>query len=109
MGANRMAETIQKPDANPALAALLAVFFDLGHIVVNGQQRKWVVTTLLVHAGFVLCCVPGIVLRILSVIDAYQTAERLMAGESLSENEYTLPALFKIVKLVDATATCAGA
>jgi len=104
-----MAETNPKPDANPALAALLSVLFDLGHIVVNGQQRKWLVTTLLVHAGFVLCCVPGIVLRILSMIDAYQTAERLQAGESLSENEYTLPALFKIVKLVDATATCARA
>jgi hypothetical protein len=104
-----MGATIQKPDANPGLAALLAVFFDLGHIIVNGQQRKWVVTTLLVHAGFILCCVPGIVLRILSVIDAYQTAERLQAGEALSENEYTLPVLFKIVAMVDNTATCARA
>jgi hypothetical protein len=104
-----MPATIQKPDANPGLAALLALFFDLGHIVVNGQQRKWVITTLLVHAGFILCCVPGIVLRILSVIDAYQTAERLQAGEALSENEYTLPLLFKIVATVDNTATCARA
>jgi hypothetical protein len=104
-----MPATIQKPDANPELAALLAVFFDLGHIIVNGQQRKWVVTTLLVHAGFILCCVPGIVLRILSMIDAYQTAQRLQAGETLSENEYTLPVLFKIVAMVDNTATCARA
>ena len=104
-----MPETIQKPEANPALAALLAVVFDLGHVIVNGQQRKWVATTLLVHAGFLLCCVPGIVLRVLSVIDAYQTAERLQRGEALSDNEYTLPLLFKIVKAVDATATCARA
>ena len=104
-----MPESIQKPEANPALAALLAVFFDLGHVIVNGQQRKWVVTTLLVHAGFILCCVPGIVLRVLSIIDAYQTAERLQRGEVLSDNEYTLPVLFNIVKTVDATATCARA
>jgi hypothetical protein len=101
-----MTGTIQKPDANPAAAALLAVFFDLGHVLVNGQQRKWLYTTLLVHAGFILCCLPGLVLRVLSVIDAYQTAERLQKGEVLGENEYTLPALFKVVAAIDKTATC---
>src|SRR5688500_8952837 len=89
-----MTATVQKPDADPALAALLAVFFDLGHVVVNGQQRKWLFTALVVHAGFLLCCLPGLVLRVLSVIDAYQTAERLKAGETLGENEiYVAPAL----------------
>ena len=101
-----MAETVQKPEANPAAAALLAVLFDLGHVLVNGQQRKWVCTTLLVHAGFLLCCLPGIVLRVLSIIDAYQTAERLQKGEAIGENEYTLPLLFKVVSVVDKTATC---
>jgi hypothetical protein len=101
-----MTATVQKPDADPALAALLAIFFDLGHVVVNGQQRKWLFTALVVHAGFLLCCLPGLVLRVLSVIDAYQTAERLKAGETLGENEYTLPLLFKVVAVVDKTATC---
>ena len=101
-----MPGAFQKPNADPALAALLAVFFDLGHVVVNGQQRKWLFTALVVHVGFLLCCVPGLVLRVLSVVDAYQTAERLKAGETLGENEYTLPALFKVVAVVDKTATC---
>jgi hypothetical protein len=101
-----MDQTIQKPDADPTLAAILAVFFDLGHVIVNGQQRKWLFTTLIVHVGLILCCVPGIVLRVLSVIDAYQTAQRLQAGEAIPENEYTYPLLFKIVSMVDKTATC---
>ncbi len=105
-----MPGTIGKPDANPGLAALLtAIFFDLGHLLINGQQRKWIYTTLLVHAGIILCCVPGIVLRVLSVIDAYQTAQRLQAGETIGENEYSQPLLFKIVRAIDDTATCARA
>jgi len=104
-----MPEPIQKPDANPGLAALLALVFDVGHVAVNGQQRKWIFIMILVHVGFLLCCLPGIVLRVLSVIDAYQTAERLQKGETLPENEYTLPLLFKIVAMVDASATCARA
>ncbi len=98
--------TIQKPDADPTLAAVLAVFFDLGHVVVNGQQRKWLYTTLVVHVGFVLCCLPGLVLRVLSVIDAYQTAQRLQAGEAVPENEYSQPLLFKVMSAIDNTATC---
>lgn len=104
-----MPVVIQKPDANPALAAVLAIFFDLGHVIVNGQQRKWLFTTLVVHAGFLLCCLPGLVLRVLSVIDAYQTAERLAGGESIPESEYSLPLLFKIMSAIDKSATCARA
>lgn len=100
---------IQKPDTNPVAAALVAVFFDLGHLVINGQQRKWIFVTIAVHAGLLLCCLPGIVLRVLSVIDAYQTAQRLQAGEAIGENEYSQPLLFKIVSMLDKTATCARA
>jgi hypothetical protein len=104
-----MPTTIQKPEADPVLAALLAVLFDLGHVIINGQQRKWLFTTLVVHVGFLLCCLPGIVFRVLSVIDAYQTGQRLQAGEALPENEYSHPLLFKIVRMIDNTATCARA
>ena len=104
-----MSGVIQKPDANPVLAALVAVFFDLGHVVINGQSRKWLFTTLAVHVGFVLCCLPGIVLRVLSIIDAYQTAERLQAGEAIAENEYSQPWLFKLVRVIDNSASCSRA
>src|SRR5260370_17344908 len=102
-----MSGAIQKADADPTIAAVVSLFFDLGHLLTNGQQRKWVFTTIAVHVGFVLCCLPGIVLRILSVIDAYQPAHRLQTGEVLGENEYSYPLLFKLVRMLSTTPTCA--
>ena len=105
-----MAKTISKPDANPIVALLLTwLVFGLGHLIVNGQQRKWLFTLLASLVGTSACLLPGIVIAIFSIIDAYQTAERLQAGESIPENEYTFAPLFKIIRLVDDTATCARA
>jgi energy-converting hydrogenase Eha subunit B len=101
-----MPNTINKPDANPVLAALLTLLFSLGHYLINGQQRKFLMTLLASLIGTLLCCLPGTVISILSIIDAYQTAQRLQAGETIGENEYTLPLLFKIVSYIDKTATC---
>ena len=56
--------------------------------------------------GLFLCCVPGIVVSVLSIIDAYKTAERLKNGETIGENEYTMPLLHKFVSYIDKTATC---
>lgn len=56
--------------------------------------------------GTILCVLPGIVIGILSIIDSYKTAERLKAGESIPENEYSNVLLFKICKLIDKKASC---
>ena len=56
--------------------------------------------------GSALCVLPGIFINVLSTVDAYQTAERLKKGETIGENEYTLPLLYKIVKIVDSEAIC---
>ncbi len=102
--------TISKPDANPVVAALLTFFvFGIGHLVINGQQRKWLFTLLAVIIGEILCVLPGLIIAILSVIDSYQTAERLKAGETIPENEYSNAMLFKVVSMIDKTATCARA
>ncbi len=96
---------ISKPDANPVLAAVLTLLIlNLGHIVVNGQMRKWLFT-------LVLMLVPclGLIIWILSIMDAYATAVRLKGGESIPENEYSNPMLFKIMKMLDKTATCSKA
>jgi hypothetical protein len=101
---------IQKPDANPIVAALLTwLVFGLGHLIVNGQQRKWLMTLLGGIIGSILCCVPGVVVGILSIVESYQTAERLSKGEAIDENEYTNPTLYKIIKYIDKTATCSRA
>lgn len=99
--------TIKKPEANAIAAALLTFFvFNLGHLIINGQTKKFVITLVLAIVGSFLCFLPGIVISILSVMDSYQTAERLSAGEEIPENEYTLPILYKICKIVDSSATC---
>jgi hypothetical protein len=105
-----LSKTISKPDANPTVALLLTAFvLGIGHLVVNGQQRKWIYTLLGSLVGTCACLIPGIVISILSVVDAYQTALRLQAGETIGENEYTYEPLFKIISYVDKEATCRNA
>ena len=102
--------TIHKPDANPVLALILTWFvLGTGHFLINGQQRKWIYTLVAGIIGSILCFLPGIVVGVCSVIDAYQTAARLQKGETIGENEYTFPLLFKIMSKIDKTATCKNA
>ena len=101
--------TISKPDANPIVAGLLCLIFNLGHMVINGQQRKWLFTLIAIFVGEILCILPGVFILVLSIIDAYKTAERLKAGEAIPENEYSMPLLFTIMSKIDKTATCSVA
>lgn len=101
---------ITKPEANPIVALLLTWFvFGIGHLVINGQQRKWIFTLIASFVGSILCLIPGIIVGICSVIDAYKTAERLQKGETIDENEYSFEPLYKIIKMIDKTATFKGA
>jgi hypothetical protein len=89
---------ISKPDANPIVAALLTWFvLGLGHFITNGQKTKWIKILIATLIGYVLCCLPGIVIAILSIIDAYKTAQKLQAGKEIDENEYSNELLYKIV------------
>src|SRR5687767_6054374 len=97
---------IKKPDANPVVALVLTWWvFNLGHLIVNGQQRKWMYSLIAIIIGSFLCVIPGLIIQIFSIIDAYQTAERLKNGETIGENEYTHPMLFKVCSMIDKTAT----
>jgi len=67
--------TISKPDANPVLAALLTwLLLGTGHLFINGQQRKFIYTLVAIIIGYVLCVLPGMVIAILSIVDAYGNA-----------------------------------
>jgi hypothetical protein len=103
-------KTISKPEANPIVALLLTAFvLGLGHLIVNGQQRKWLYTLLASLVGSCACLLPGVIIAVFSIVDAYQTAVRLQSGETIGENEYTFAPLFKIVSFVDKEATCKNA
>ena len=100
---------ISKKDANPIVALLLTLFvLGLGHFLINGQQRKWVFTLVATLIAYCLCCLPGPVVLVLSVIEAYKTAQRLQAGEEIDENEYSFGLMYKIVHIIDKTATFKG-
>lgn len=91
---------ISKPDANPVVAALLCLVFGLGHLVINGQQKKWLMILIGSFVGLLLCCIPGWIIGIAGIIDAYKTAEKLKAGKEIDENEYSLEILYKIMKII---------
>jgi len=97
---------IKKPDANPIAAAVLTLcVMNLGHLVINGQQKKWITSLIAIFIGSCLCGVPGMILSILSVMDSYATAERLKNGETIGENEYTNATLYNWCSKIDKTAT----
>jgi len=101
--------TIRKPEANPILAAVLTwLVLGCGHMVVNGQQRKWIFTMIASVVGTLFCCLPGTIVGLLSIFDSYQTALRLQAGEEIGENEYSVEILYKIMSKIDSTATFKG-
>jgi biotin transporter BioY len=92
---------ISKPDANPIVALLLTLFvFELGHLIINGQQKKWIMVFVATLIGEVLCCLPGLLIFVLSVMDSYKTAQKLQAGKEVDENEYSVELLYKIVKII---------
>ena len=91
---------IKIPDANPMIAALLCLILDLGHVVVNKQSKKWLMILVAQIVGTFLCCLPGLLIFVLSLVDAYKTAEKLKAGKEIDENEYANPLLFKIIKII---------
>jgi TM2 domain-containing membrane protein YozV len=99
---------ITKPSASPILAAACSIIWGMGALY-NGQMSKWAVLVLIMWLGCMICALPGVFIWVLGIIDAYQTAQRLESGESLPENEYSLPLLYNIAKIIDQTATCSRA
>jgi hypothetical protein len=91
---------IKKPDANPIVAALLCLVFGLGHLIINGQQKKWIMLLLGSIIGTILCCIPGWIIGIAGIFEAYKTAEKLKAGKEVDENEYSIEFLYKIMKYI---------
>lgn len=100
---------IRNPNANPVVALLLNIFVlaGLGDMVI-GQNHKGIMVFLCALLGTCMCCVPGILVAVLSHVDVYLCAAALQRGETLGENEYKQELLYKIVKMIDKTAVYRG-
>jgi hypothetical protein len=95
VGADRMAK-ISKPDANPMVAVLLCLVLQLGHFLINGQQKKW----LMILVVQIISCCFGPIWLVLGMIEAYKTAQKLKAGKEVDENEYSFKIVYTICKFI---------
>jgi hypothetical protein len=91
---------ITKPDANPVVALLLSLVFQLGHFLINGQQKKWVMILVCWLLGHLACCIGGPIVAVFGLIEAYKTAVKLKAGKEIDENEYSFELMYKIAKYI---------
>ena len=96
-----MSDRIVHLTANPIAAAVGALLFGAGHWFVNRQFRKMLVMNVLVLAGTLACVVPGVILALLSVYEAYTAAARLATGQTLHVNGYTTWFCYRFACLVD--------
>ena len=91
---------ITKPDANPIIAALLSFLIPgLGDVVINGQQKKFLMILVCTIVLNITCC-GGLIMWILGIMEAYATATKLKAGKEIDENEYSVKLVYNICKIV---------
>ena len=95
-----MGKKISKPDANPVVALLLCLILQLGHLIINGQQKKWIMIIVCQLLGTLACCIGNPIIAILGIIEAYKTAQKLKAGREIDENEYSFAPMYKIAKFI---------
>ena len=100
---------LENKQVNPilALVANWLVLGILGYILL-GQTSKSIKVLITTLIGTVLCCIPGIVISVLSLIDVYQVAVAVAQGEEVDENEYKVELLYKLCKIVDKDAVFKG-
>jgi len=92
---------IQNKNLHPLLAVFLNwLFVGMGHMVL-GQSNKGLWLFVTCSIGTLLCCVPGIIIAILGLVDVYRVAVAVQQGVEVEENEYKVELLYKICKILD--------
>ncbi len=90
---------------HPALCLILSWLLPgLGQIIL-GQTRKGVMILVLSFLGSALGCLPGVLIVIPQLIDAYQIASAVERGDAVDEDAYSNDLLFKIAKILHTEAT----
>lgn len=55
--------------------------------------------------GSCLCLFPGVIVAILGIVDCYSVAKAVSEGQEVGANEFKIELLYKIVRIIDKTAT----
>ncbi len=74
-------EPLPPPQKNVKAAALLSLVFPGFGQVYNGQYKKGVLFLLGVAFGAVLYIIPGLIIHVIGIWDAWKTATMMNAGE----------------------------
>ena len=92
---------LEKKNIHPVLAVFCnwLVLGILGYILI-GQTNKSIYILISTLIGTVLCCVPGIVISVLALVDVYYVAAAVERGETVDENEYKVEFLYKMCKII---------
>jgi TM2 domain-containing membrane protein YozV len=95
-----MGEMINKPDANPIVAAIATAFWGIGYFLIGQKKKGMIVLGFNVVTAF--CCLylfglPWLV-NLVCAYDAYLVAQKLASGQSVGENENGLEFLNSIFK-----------
>jgi len=86
---------------------ILPCGFPVGTMILGQVKKGLMVSVVGIVVGLVGVCllgIPGIILWIMTLIDAYKTSKAVQDGEQVGENEYKLELLHKIMSLVDKSA-----
>ena len=92
--------TLENKDVNPVVALIANLFLLIVGYVLIGQTNKGLKVLLAWLIGSLLCCLPGVFIAILGLIDVYQVATAIQKGEKIDEHEYKNEMLYKIVKML---------
>jgi hypothetical protein len=103
-----MSNRIVNLQAHPVLALVGASLFGCSHWLINRQFRKMVVLNVLISFGLLSCVLPGVLLLALSCFEAYKSASKLMTGQTLHPNGYTLWLCYRVASVVDRRAVYEG-
>ncbi len=85
---------------NPAIAGILSFFFfGLGQIY-NGENKKGILLFFGTYIGFAALILPGIIIWMYGIYDAYKTAKKMNIGEILSKETNILVVILYFIMYV---------
>jgi archaellin len=88
-----------KGEKSPGIAALLSIFPGLGHVY-NGDLKRGTIFLIGTFVGFLFFIIPGVIIWIYQIYDAYSTSKKMNAGEIPFEEANTTEIIFYIILLI---------
>ena len=99
---------MENKNVNPIVAVLASWFLPGLGLVILGQGKKGWMLLATTFIATLLCCIPGWVVAIMGMIEAYKVAKAVEDGETIDEHEYKIELLYKVCKILHKEAIFKG-